>query len=374
MPAENIYENVFEIHEFCIPQTDNLPLSMNNVTLKKLAELLKMSPSTVSRSLRDSHEISQETKDKVKALAAELDFQPNPHASSLRKNKSRTIAVVIPEIQNNFFSQVMNGVEEVARQKGYHVLIYLTHEDHKREADILHLLRNGRVEGVMISVSNTTKNFEHIEDCKKADLPLLFFDRVCEAMEAPCITTDDAGAAFKATEHLIKAGCKKIVFLSMADNLSISCGRRSGYVRALAKYGFSNNETTVECGPEDEMNRQRIRQLLQSEQKPDGLFAAVEKFAVNTYEVCRELDIKVPQHLKVISFSNLSAAALFNPPLSTVVQPAYDIGREAANILFKIIDKKKLLNSEKKIVIPSHLVARESTMNKLAIKSTSINK
>src|SRR4026207_1336076 len=188
---------------------------MNNVTLKKLADELNMSPSTVSRALRDSHEISQETKDRVKALAAELDFQPNPHASSLRKNKSRTIAVIIPEKQNNFFSQVLNGVEEVARQKGYHVLIYLTHEDHKRESDILHLLRNGRVEGVMISVSNTTKNFEHLADCQKSDLPLLFFDRVCESMEAPCIITDDAAAAFKATEHLLKAGCRKIAFISM---------------------------------------------------------------------------------------------------------------------------------------------------------------
>jgi len=337
---------------------------MNNVTLKKLAELLKMSPSTVSRSLRDSHEISKETKDRVKALAAELDFQPNPHASSLRKNKSRTIAVVIPEIQNNFFSQVMNGVEEVARQKGYHVLIYLTHEDHKRESDILHLLRSGRVEGLMISISNTTRNFEHIEDFQKADLPLLFFDRVCEKMEAPCITTDDAGAAFKATEHLIKAGCKRIAFLSMADSLSISCGRKSGYLDGLTKAGLEKNERVIECGPDDDLNRQRIRELLQSEERPDGIFAAVEKFAVNTYEVCRELGIKIPQQLKVISFSNLPAAALFNPPLSTIVQPAHDIGRESANILFKIINNKKLLESEKKIVIPSHLEVRESTMNR----------
>ena len=341
---------------------------MNNVTLKKLAELLKMSPSTVSRSLRDSHEISKETKDRVKALAAELDFQPNPHASSLRKNKSRTIAVVIPEIQNNFFSQVMNGVEEVARQKGYHVLIYLTHEDHKRESDILHLLKNGRVEGVMISVSNTTKSFEHLQEYTKADLPLLFFDRVCESIEAPCITTDDTDASFKATEHLLKAGCKKIAFLSMADNLSISCGRRSGYIKALAKYGQEKNELVIECGPDDETNRQKIRELLQTEPVPDGIFAAVEKFAVNTYEVCRELDIKIPQHLKVIGFSNLSATALFDPPLSTIVQPAHDIGLESANILFKIIDKKKLLSSEKKIVLPSHLVIRESTMSRQQIK------
>ena len=341
---------------------------MNNVTLKKLAGELNMSPSTVSRALRDSHEISQETKDRVKALADKLDFQLNPYASSLRKNKSRTIAVVIPEIQNNFFAQVMSGVEEIARQKDYHVLIYLTHEDHKREEGILHLLRSGRVEGVMISVSNTTKSFEHIEAYQKADLPLLFFDRVCESMEVPCVTTDDASAAFKATEHLVKAGCNKIAFLSMADNLSISCGRKSGYLKALAKYDLSNKETVIECGPDDETNRQKIRQLLQSEQRPDGIFAAVEKFAVNTYEVCRELEIKVPQQLKVISFSNLAAAALFNPPLSTIVQPAYEIGRESAAILFKLIDKKKLLASEKRIVIPSHLVIRESTKSKRLIK------
>lgn len=347
---------------------------MNNVTLKKLADELNMSPSTVSRALRDSHEISQETKDRVKALADKLDFQPNPHASSLRKNKSRTIAVVIPEIQNNFFSQVMNGVEEVARQKNYHVLIYLTHEDHKREADILHLLRSGRVEGVMISVSNTTKSFEHIEDYQKADLPLLFFDRVCENMEVPCVTTDDAGAAFKATEHLIKSGCRNIAFLSMADSLSISCGRKSGYLKALSKHAFGDKEKIIECGPDDEVNRQKIRQLMQNEDTPDGIFAAVEKFAVNTYEVCRELSIKIPQHLKVISFSNLSAAALFNPPLSTIVQPAYDIGKESAAILFKIIDNKKLLSAEKKIVIPSHLVIRESTTSKQPIRPSGILK
>jgi LacI family transcriptional regulator len=160
----------------------------------------------------------------------------------------------------------------------------------------------------------------------------------------------------------------------MASSLSISCGRKTGYLKALSKYGFANKEKVIECGPDDETNRRKIQQVLQSENTPDGIFAAVEKFAVNTYEVCRELDIKVPQHLKVISFSNLSAAALFNPPLSTIVQPAYDIGKESAAILFKIIDKKKLLSSEKKIVIPSHLVIRESTTSKQPVKPSVILK
>ncbi|HET6993428.1 MAG TPA: LacI family DNA-binding transcriptional regulator, partial [Chitinophagaceae bacterium] len=299
------------------------------------------------------------TKDRVKALAAKLGFQPNPHASSLRQNKSKTIAVVVPEIQNNFFSQVMNGVENIAQQKGYHVLIYLTHEDHNREKDILKVLRNGRVDGLMISISNTTANFDHLDDYRETGMPMVFFDRVCEEMDVPRVTTDDSKASFKATEHLLKMGCKKIAFLSLACNLSISCGRRSGYQKALAKYGLPG-EMVVECGPDDETNRSYIRKLLQTE-RPDGIFAAIEKFAVNTYEVCHELNICIPQQLKVVSFSNLPAAALFDPPLSTIVQPAYEIGKEAATILFKIIEKKMLLPNEKKVTIASQIVERKST-------------
>lgn len=334
---------------------------MDNVNLKKLAEELNLAISTVSRALRDSHEISQETKARVKALAVKLGFQPNPHASSLRQNNSKTIAVVIPEIQNNFFSQVMNGVEEVAQQKGYHVLIYLSHEDYNREKDILKDLRNGRVDGIMISVSNTTSSFEHLEAYHESGMPLVFFDRVCEKMEVPRVTTDDAKAAFKATEHLLKSGCRKIVFLSMAGGLSISSRRISGYIKALAKYGLANNEIIVECGSDDEINRRKIRELLESEQKPDSILASVEKFAINTYEVCRELRLSIPHQLKIISFSNLSAAALFDPPLSTIVQPAYEIGREAAGILFKIVEKKTLLPNEKKVTIPSYIIERRST-------------
>src|SRR5687768_3577317 len=236
---------------------------MDNVNLKKLAEELNLSISTVSRALRDSHEIGQETKDRVKALAEKLGFQPNPHASSLRKSKSKTIAVIIPEIENNFFSQVMNGVEDVAQKKGYHVLIYLTHEDHIREKDILQLLRNGRVDGVMISVSNTTTSFEHLQAYQDARTPFVFFDRVCESMEVPRITTDDTDAAFKATEHLLRMGCKKIAFLSMSGNLSISIRRKLGYKRALEKYDLTDREMSVECSTNDEENRQTIRNFLQ---------------------------------------------------------------------------------------------------------------
>lgn len=333
---------------------------MESVNLKKLAKELNLAISTVSRALRDSHEISKETKDRVRALAEKLGFQPNPHASSLRKNKSRTIAVVIPEIQNNFFSQAINGIELVAREKGYHVLIYLTHEDFAREKEIIQLLRNGRVDGLMISVSNSTTSFDHLEACREAQLPLVFFDRVCDDIDAPRVITDDAEVAFKATEHLIKKGCTNIAFLTMSGGLSISKRRQSGYDRALQKYDQVKH-VVVECGNDDEENRLLIRSLLQREDRPDAIFAAVEKFAINTYEVCQEQNIPIPGQLKVISFSNLTAAVLFHPPLSTIVQPAYDIGREAATILFKLIENKKLLPAEHKVVLPSQLMLRKST-------------
>lgn len=301
---------------------------MDNVNLKRLAEELNLSVSTVSRALRDSHEIGQETKDRVKALAEKLGFQPNPYASSLRQSKSKTIAVIIPEIENNFFSQVMNGVEDVAQKKGYHVLIYLTHEDHEREKDILQILRNGRVDGLMISVSNTTTTFDHLQAYKDASTPLVFFDRICESIEVPRVTTDDTEASFKATEHLVKAGCRKIAFLSMAGSLSISARRRLGYKRALDMYGLGDDQVlVVECTTNDEENRRILHDFFQKEKNVDGIFAAVEKLAINTYQVCHELEINIPETIKVISFSNLSAAALFDPPLSTIVQPAYNIGK-----------------------------------------------
>jgi LacI family transcriptional regulator len=334
---------------------------MNQVNLKQLAQELGLAVSTVSRALRDSHEISQETKDRVQALATKLGFQPNPYASSLRRNKSKTIAAIVPEIENNFFSQAINGVELVAKQKGYHVLIYLTHEDFHHEQEILQLLRNGRVDGLMISVSNTTTGTEHLEACRKAGLPIVSFDRVLDEIDVPKVTTDDTEVSFRAVEHLIKKGCTKVAFLSMSDNLSISKRRQSGYKKALDKYLPDGWEQVVQCSPDDAHNRQLIAGLLEQADPPDGIFAAVEKFAINTYQVCQELNIHIPGKLKVIGFSNLSATALFHPPLSTIVQPAYEIGREAATILFKLIENKKLLPTENKIVLPSQLILRKST-------------
>ncbi len=334
---------------------------MDQLNLKTLARELNLAVSTVSRALRDSHEIKKETKDRVKALAEKMGYQPNFHASSLRQNKSMTIALIVPEIENNFFAQAINGVELVAQKKGYHVLIYLTHDDYAREKSILQLLRSGRVDGVMLSLSGATTAYEHLHAVEEACMPMVLFDRICQEIDVPKVTTDDEQVSFKVTDYLLASGCKKVAFLAMAGQLSISSFRKEGYLRALKAHGIKEPLTVMDCSAvDDDQNRKSIRKILSAKNRPDALFASVEKLAINTYEVCQELNIRIPQDLKLVAFSNLSACGLFNPPLTTIYQPAYEMGKEAAEILFKLIEKKVLLPQEKQVVLPSVIMVRDS--------------
>jgi LacI family transcriptional regulator len=311
------------------------------MNLKQLASELNLSFSTVSKALRDSHEISAGTKAKVLAKAKEFNYQVNPLASSFRKQKSKTIAVIIPEVVNGFFGRAINGIESIAQEKGYHVLIYLTHEDMQKEVSITKLLQNGRVDGIMISLSAQTDNTSHLEELTSKELPLVFFDRIAEHIEAPKVVTDDYNCGFSATEHLIKNGCRNVAILSISQKLSISNKRLAGYQDALKKYKAKLDKNfIVSCDSDDGKNNELIRKLLKRKKRPDGIFASVEKLAVSTYEICRELKLKIPDDIKVITLSNSYMGDLLNPSLSTIKQPAFEMGREAAAILFKMIEKK----------------------------------
>jgi LacI family transcriptional regulator len=336
---------------------------MSKIDLKYLSKELNLSVSTVSRALRDDWEISAKTKERVQALAKELNYTPNPYASSLRLQSSQTIAVVIPEIANNFFTLVINGIESVAREKNYHVLIYLTHEDYERELSIIKYFQNGRTDGILMSVSVGTTDYTHLEDIHKDGMPIVFFDRICTEIETTKIITDDLDSSFKATEHLIKNGCRNIACLTMTEHLSIESNRIAGYFRALTKYDIPvNPDWIIECSNDDIEGKHRIRALLSSENKPFGIFATVEKLAIHTYDVCKELTINIPQDLKVIAFSNLTTADLLNPSLSTVTQPAFDIGQKAANVLFKHLEKKRFAIPNESITLKSELFVRHSTL------------
>jgi len=334
---------------------------MESVNIKKLAQILNLSISAVSKALRDSHDISKETKEKVIALATELNYQPNPYASSLRKHKSKTIAVIIPEIANNYFTLAINGIESIAQEKNYHVLIYLTHEDYKKEIALTKYLHGGRVDGVLISVSSTTTDYTHLQQLEKNGLPIVFFDRVCEDFNTVKVTTDDYESSYLATKHLIDQGCKRPAHLGMSKNISIGNKRMKGFVQAVTDHGLAMEDSLIINCVNDTIQDYALIKSLLLEQKPDGIFAAVEQYALGAYEVCRELKLGIPEEVKIICFSNLKTASLLNPSLTTITQPAFEIGKEAASVLFKALEKKHYQLKDENIVIKSVLVPRDST-------------
>lgn len=337
---------------------------MAAVNLKQLAKMLDLSISTVSKALRDSHEIGAATKERVLAKAKEMDYTPNPFASGLRRNKSKTIAVVVPEVANNYFSLAINGIESVAQENDYHVLIYLTHEDIEKEKRIMKHLENKRVDGVLMSVTMNTSNQTHLSDFQQKGIPIVFFDRICHEIETAKITTDDYISGMNATKHLIENNCKDIAFLSLGDEISIMQKRKRGYLEELHINNIETNpERIIICGNDDEMNYELVKKLLSGKNKPDGIFASVEKLAITTYQVCRDLHINIPKEVKIICFSNLATASLLSPSLSTITQPAYNIGKTAAEVMFKNLDKNKTYIANEIIVLHSTLHFRESSQH-----------
>jgi LacI family transcriptional regulator len=334
------------------------------INLKELAAELKLAPSTVSRALNDSYEISEETKKKVISMAEKLNYQPNQFARGLRENKSKTIAVIIPERINNFFAQVMDGIEEIAQDHGYHLLVYNTHEDVEREKKIVNLLLNGRADAVVMSVSSQTSDVSHLEKLYNQGLPIIFFDRICSGIPTTKFITNDYQSAYDGTKHLIQQGCKKISFLMISKELSITKERYRGYSMAVKEAGLVEEPTfSLNCNHCDEENIDLIRDMLWSENRPDGILASVEKLAIATYHAVKRTKIRIPEDLKIISFANTTMAGLLSPSLTTITQPAITIGQECAKLLIGKLTKPKHYELiDQVIIIPSKIIIRSSTV------------
>ncbi|TXE13555.1 LacI family DNA-binding transcriptional regulator [Algoriphagus aquimarinus] len=334
------------------------------ISLKELAAELKLAPSTVSRALNDSYEISDATKKKVISMAEKLNYHANPFARSLRENKSKTIAVIIPERINSFFAQVMDGIEEIAQEQGYHLLVYNSHEDVEKEKKIVNLLLNGRADAIVMSVSSQTSDISHLKKLHDRGLPIIFFDRICNDIPTTKFITNDYQIAFDATKHLIQQGCKKVAFLMLSKDLSITKERQRGYLNALKDEGMEMDPAfDFYCSHVEETNVKLIREMLTSPNKPDGILASVEKLGFATYHAVKETNLRIPEDLKLISFSNSSIAGLLNPSMTTITQPALTIGHECAKLLIKKLNKPKHYDLEDQVItIPSKITIRSSTI------------
>jgi LacI family transcriptional regulator len=333
------------------------------VNMKILAEKLNLSKATVSKALQDSYEISAQTKKRVLELAAQLNYTPNPYASSLRRKKSKTIAVVLPEVADNFFSLAINGIQSVAEKKGYHVLICLSHEKYRYEKQIIDQFLNGRVDGVLISISAETNTIEHIARLQSGNIPVVFFDREFEQANMASVTTNDQECGRLATRHMLDKGCRNLAFLSVSKSLPMCKNRLEGFVTAMKDAGIPKKETRiVYCSGHEKDDLAIVKQLLKEKNRPDGIVASTEKTAILVYLACHELGVRIPQDCRVIAFSTLETAPILNPALTTITQPAFEIGKAAASLLFNGIEKRHFDLSREHVIIPSMLIERTSTL------------
>lgn len=333
----------------------------NNITIVKLAAALGLSKSTVSRAFREGSDINPKTKETILQKAAELGFSPNLYASNLRGNKSYTIAIIIPEFGNKFFSQAIKGIEWVARNNGYHVLIYVTDHSAEKEADIIRTLVNGRVDGVIMSGSGEGNNHEYLKLLQSNKVPLVFFDRYYEDVSTVCITGNDFDSSYQATKHLITNGAKKIAYLAVNKDVSIGKIRMEGYKKALLEAALPLNEQLMlDTSNDVVVNYQDIKTLIEN-QKPDAIFASVERLAMSTIRVAKELQLLIPKDLKLICFSCLDIADMLQPSLSVVKQPAYEMGVEATTQLFDILCGRKADSIREIIFLDSELIFQDSS-------------
>lgn len=335
---------------------------MKGINMIQLAKELGLSVSTVSKALGDSYEISASTKKRVLELAKHYNYKPNPFASNLRKKKSKQIAVIIPDVVNNFFALTVDGIESVTMNKNYDTFIYLTHENLEREKAVLDHLESGLTSGLIISVCTGREGYGHFQQFyENTKLPIVFFDRVPDLLQFPKVITNNYESTFESTTRLVKSGVKKPVFLTTEEPLYTSIERRRGFQAALVSQHIPfSDDMIIECSDDMDKNYLVIKRLLSSRKRPDGIFASIEKYAITTYQVCKDLKINIPREVKIIGMTNLRTAALLNPSLSTLSQPAFEMGREAASLLIKMIEKKSYAAANDIIVLNNELTIRES--------------
>lgn len=338
----------------------------SSVTIKEIAQQLGLSKSTVSRALHDSSEISTETKQKIMALVEQLDYLPNPVALSLLKSRSYTLGVLVPEIDNPFFSAVISGIEEVAYNRGYHVTIYQSHESYAREVLNVKHIYTRRTDGMIVSIAIETANYDHFERLQDHSFPMVFFDRVWEDSTTNKVVVDDFDGSYKATEHLIQQGCRRIAHLAGPETLSISQKRLHGYRAAMLDYDLPIPDGYVVRGDLTTAGALSVAdQLLDRSDRPDGIFSANDRMALGLHLAIRQRGLTMPGDLALIGFTNLPMAMLLDPPLSSMVQPAFEMGQTAARLVIDQIETDGPIERVAAThVLKTTLLARQSSLRR----------
>lgn len=332
-------------------------MTKHPITIKDLAKILGVSVSTVSRALKDHPDISVKTKKAVQELARELHYRPNEIALSLKNRKSKIIGIIVPKLVHHFFSSVIAGVENIAHDNGYQVMIYNSGENFEREVQLSNSIHSFRLDGLIISMSKETTDFSHFDKLDQYGIPVVFFDRVPD-LPVNKVIFDDFQGAYDAVNHLIERGCKKIVHLSASAHLDIGRLRIAGYKAALNKHGIPfDANLVVKCDTFEEAVPV-TEKLIQRHEGLDGIFAVNDLTGIGATKAVHQSGRKVPEDIKVIGFTNEISSAVCAPSLSTVDQRGTEMGEEACKLLMESIDKDQPPQTK---VVKANLILRKST-------------
>lgn len=316
-------------------------MNNGNVTLKDVAVALGVSTMTVSRAINDKANVSANTKKRVIETAKKMGYSPNLVAKSLVSSKTYTIGVVIPKISHSFFPEVVSGIEEASNRENYQIFLTNTSDDFEKEKKVIDALRAKRVDGILVSSSQNKEDFSYYEKIIESGLPLVFFDRCIENIGASCIGVNDFAASQQITEHLIKKGFKQIGYLSGPKKVSIGKERFGGYIAAMNKYGLDiDDKWVVEKGYNEDDGYQAMKKLLalSEDVRPNAIVAVNDPVAFGAMDAIRDAGLKVPEDFAIVGFTNDIRAELVSCPLTTIHQPAYEVGKKAASKLIKTIE------------------------------------
>lgn len=334
------------------------------VTLKQIAKELDVSISTVSKSLRDSPEISEDTRQKVQAFAKLYNYKPNLIALSLKNKKTKTIGIIIPEIVHHFFATVISGIEHVANEHGYNVMVCLSDESFDKEVINMEMLANGSIDGFIMSLSKETqhkRDFHHIAEVINQGMPVVMFDRVTNDIHCDKVIIDDNAAAFDAVQQLINNNFKKIALITTVDYVSVGKLRTDGYVKALKTNDRKVDDSLI-LKIEDIDNCDGPIEALLANNDLDAVFAVNELFAVTAIKAAKKLGKKVPEDISVIGFTDGIISKYSSPSITTVSQNGIKMGGKAAKMLIERLESEDEEEEHYKTeVIETHLVNREST-------------
>jgi LacI family transcriptional regulator len=334
------------------------------VTISDIARKLNITAATVSRALNNHPAIKEATKKAVKDAALKLNYQPNRLASSLRLGKSKIIGVIIPSAEINFFGSVVHGIEKVANENDYTVLIYQSNELYEYEKKGLQTFLRSQVDGVLASISKETINLDHYAEVKKRGVPLILFDRVTDMLDVSSVVVNDYAGAFAATKHLIDQGCRRIAHIGGQQHVTIFNQRLKGYIDALNVNGIPVNDDLITFGKVSiESGRECMQKLLGGQTKPDAVFAVEDFTALGAMQVIKDAHRKIPDEVAIVGFANEAFGEYLTPSLSSVNQQTVRMGEEAAKLFFEGLGKPNIHKEKpRKIVLEPELICRQSSI------------